>query len=80
MIRTYILAGGVIYVLIVIIQIIQRPAQAFEGIAVIAGLALATAFYLTRREHGLHASEAFAFWASVLLFAVYGILKFGGVL
>ncbi|RPI37181.1 MAG: hypothetical protein EHM53_11195 [Methanoregulaceae archaeon] len=80
MIRKCILAGGVIYVLIVIIQIIQRPSLAFEGIAVIAGLVLAAAFYLTHREHGLHASEAFALWASVLLFAVYGILKFGGVL
>lgn len=80
MIRKCILAGGVIYVLIVIIQIIQRPALVFDGITVIAGLVLATAFYLTRREHGLHASEAFAFWASVLLFAAYGILKFGGVL
>ena len=80
MIRECILAGGVIYVLIAIIQIIRRPALAFEGIVVIIGLALATAFYLTHREHELHTGEAIAFWASVLLFAVYGILKFGGVL
>jgi len=79
MIRECILAGGVIYVLIAIIQIIQRPSLAFEGIAVIICLALATAFYLTRREHELHTGEAITFWASVLLFAAYGILKFGGV-
>lgn len=80
MIRKCILAGGAIYVLIVAIQVIQRPSLAPEGTAVIAGLALATAFYLTRREHGLHAAEAIAFWASVLLFAAYGILKFWGVI
>jgi len=79
MIRECILAGGVIYVLIAIIQIIRRPSLAFEGIAVIIGLALATAFYLTRREHELHTGEAIAFWASIILFAAYGILKFGGV-
>ena len=79
MIRKCILAGGAIYVIIAIIQVIQRPAVAFEGITVITGLALATMFYLTRREHELHTWEAVAFWASVLLFAVYGILKFGGV-
>lgn len=78
MIRECILAGGAIYVLMVIIQVIRRPSLVLEGTAVIAGLALATAFYLTRREHGLHAAEAVAFWASVLLFAAYGILKFGG--
>jgi disulfide bond formation protein DsbB len=79
MIRECILAGGVIYVIIAIIQVVQRPSLAFEGIAVAIGLALATAFYLTRREHELHSWEAVAFWASVLLFAAYGILKFRGV-
>lgn len=79
MIRECILAGGVIYIMITIIQIIRRPALAFEGIAVAIALALATAFYLTRREHELHTWEAIAFWASVLLFAAYGILKFGGI-
>jgi hypothetical protein len=78
MIRKCILAGGVIYVLITAIQIIRRPQLAPEGLIVVAGLGLATAFYLTRREHGLHTSEAIAFWASVLLFAAYGILKFWG--
>ncbi len=78
MIRECILAGGAIYVLITVIQVIRRPGLLFEGAVVIAGLSLATAFYLTRKEHGLHRSEAVAFWASVLLFAAYGIWKFWG--
>ena len=78
MIRRCILAGGTIYVLITVIQVIRRPELALGGLVVIAGLGLATAVYLTRREHELHMAEAIAVWASVLLFAAYGILKFWG--
>ncbi len=80
MIRESILAGGIIYVLINVIQVIQRPSMVMEGVLVGFALSFATAFYLTRREHSLHTAEAAALWAAVLLFAVYGILKMGGVI
>ncbi|OPY39113.1 MAG: hypothetical protein A4E35_00347 [Methanoregula sp. PtaU1.Bin051] len=79
MIRECIAAGGAIYILITLVQIIRRPALASEGLAVVAALALAAAFYWTRREHELHAAETVAFWACVLFFAGYGILKVWGV-
>lgn len=68
------------YVIITALQVIDRPSIAGEGIVVGFALSFATAFYLTRREHALHTSEAAALWAAVLLFAVYGIMKFWGVL
>ena len=80
MIRESILAGGIIYVLINAIQVIQRPSLVMEGVLVGFALSFATAFYLTRREHALHTAEAVALWAAVLLFAVYGFLKMGGVI
>ncbi|WAC05983.1 MAG: hypothetical protein OS112_04965 [Methanoregula sp.] len=80
MIREVILAGGIIYVLINAIQVIQRPSVVMEGVLVGFTLSFATAFYLTRREHELHIAEAAALWAAVLLFAVYGFLKMGGVI
>ena len=80
MIRESILAGGIIYVIINGIQVIQRPSLAMEGVLVGFALSFATAFYLTRREHALHTAEAVALWATVLLFAAYGFLKMGGVI
>jgi len=80
MIREAILFGGVLYVLITLAQIINRPAIWSEGIIVALVLAIATAGYLIRDEHRLHVSEIVALWAAVLLFMVYAILKFGGFL
>jgi uncharacterized membrane protein SirB2 len=80
MIREAILFGGVVYILITIAQILDRPAVWLEGVVVSVALAAATAFYLLQDEHRLHTSEIIALWAAVLLFGIYGFLKFGGVL
>ena len=80
MIREAILFGGAMYILISIAQIIDRPAIWSEGIVVAVVLALATAYYLTHDEHRLHMSEIVALWAAVLLFLIYGMLKYGGVI
>ncbi len=57
MIREAILFGGVLYVLITVAQIIDRPGIWLEGFVVSAVLAAATAYYLTQDEHHLHLSE-----------------------
>jgi len=80
MIREAILFGGVMYILITIAQIIDRPAIWSEGIVVAIILGIATAYYLIHDEHRLHISEIAALWAAVLLFMVYALLKFGGIL
>lgn len=79
MIRKAILFGGVLYILITIAQVIDRPMIWLEGIVVAGALAAATAYYLMQDEHQLHTSEMVALWAAVLLFAVYGCLKYGGI-
>ena len=79
MIREAVLFGGVLYILITIAQIIDRPVIWSEGIVVALVLAIATAYYLIHDEHRLHMSEIVALWAAVLLFMVYALLKFGGV-
>jgi len=79
-IREVILFGGVMYILITIAQIIGRPAIWAEGSIVAFVLAIATAYYLIRDEHRLHTAEIAALWAAVLLFVVYGALKYGGLL
>jgi hypothetical protein len=80
MIREAVLFGGVLYILITIAQILDRPAIWSEGIIVAIVLAIATSYYLIHDEHRLHISEIVALWVAVLLFMVYGILKYGGIL
>lgn len=80
MIREAILSGGVLYILITLAQVLDRPMIWFEGVIVSVALAAATTFYLMHDEHNLHTSEIIALWAAVLLFVVYGCLKYGGVL
>jgi hypothetical protein len=80
MIRDAILFGGALYILISLAQILNRPAIWSEGIIVVIVLAIATAYYLIHDEHRLHTSEIVALWAAVLLFLVYGMLKYGGVI
>jgi hypothetical protein len=80
MIRESILFGGALYVLITIAQVMDRPGIWLEGLAVSLVLASATAYYLIHDEHRLHTSEMVALWVAVLLFLVYGLLKYGGVL
>jgi len=80
MIRETILFGGVLYILITIAQIIERPSIWAEGVIVAIVLAIATAYYLIKDEHRLHTAEIVALWAAVLLFMVYGAFKYGGLL
>jgi len=80
MIREAILFGGVLYILITIAQIIDRPSIWAEGVIVAVVLAIATAYYLIKDEHRLHTAEIAALWAAVLLFVVYGVFKYGGLL
>ncbi len=80
MIREAILFGGVFYVLITLAQIIDRPSIWVEGIVVAIVLAIATACYLLKDEERLHTAEFISLWAAVLLFVVYGVLRYGGIL
>jgi hypothetical protein len=80
MIREAILFGGVLYILITIAQIIDRPSIWSEGIIVAIILAIATVYYFINDEHRLHTAEIVALWAAVLLFMVYTLFKYGGVL
>jgi hypothetical protein len=80
MIRKAILFGGFLFILITMVQVLDRPTIWLEGIVVSGALTAATAYYFMQDEHRLHTSEIVALWAAVLLFVVYGCLKYGRVL
>lgn len=78
MIREVILLGGVIYLVIILLQAVSRPSVGLESIAAGSILAVATMFYWYGKHDGLHRWEMIALWGAVLLFLLYGILKYTG--
>jgi len=80
MIREIILGGGIIYLIIILLQAFERPSVGMEAIVAGSILAVATAFYWYRKHEGLHQWETCALWGAVLLFLLYGVLKYTGVI
>jgi hypothetical protein len=76
MIREIILGGAGMYLIILAVQIINRPSVSLEAIAAGSVLALATGIYLYAHPGRIHAWESVALWSAVLLFLVYGIFKY----
>lgn len=80
MIKEAVVAGVIIYIIINIVQVLDRPSVTIEGFVIIASLVCAGILYWYRNEEILRKWEGAALWAVVLLFLVYGALKFGGAI
>ncbi|MDD1711296.1 MAG: hypothetical protein LUQ37_10380 [Methanoregulaceae archaeon] len=79
MIREILLGAGVTYLVILVIQIGQRPSTALGALAAASLILIATGFYWYSSHEGVHKWEIIMLWSAILLFVVYGILKFLGV-
>lgn len=80
MIRAVLVLGTLIYILVIAVQYIDRPSLWLESLLICGALILASAVYWFRDELRLQRWESVALWAAVLLFVVYGLAKFGGLL
>lgn len=79
MIREVLVLGTLIYILIIAVQLFDRPSLWLQSLAIGAALGLAAATYWFREELRLEKWEVVALWAAVLLFVVYGLATFGGL-
>jgi len=79
MIRVVLVAGCVIYLLILVVQVWNRPSLWLEGLLIGTAIAAATAMYWFRDRVTLDLWEKAALWAAVLLFLGYGIARLGGL-
>jgi len=79
MIREVLVLATLIYLLIIAVQLIDRPALWLQSLAVAAALGLAAGVYWFREELRLGKWEAVALWAAVLLFVIYAIAGLGGL-
>ncbi len=80
MIREVLVLGTLMYILVIAVQYMVRPSLWLESLLICGALALATALYWFRDELRLQRWESVALWAAVLLFVVYSLAKFGGLL
>jgi hypothetical protein len=80
MIREVLLGAGITYLLILAIQIIQRPSFAIAALAAGSLIMVGTGFYWYGSYEGVHTWEIIMLWSAILLFVIYGILKFAGVI
>lgn len=79
MIREVLVLATLIYLLVIAVQLIDRPALWLQSLAVAAALGLAAGAYWFREELHLGKWEAVALWAAVLLFVIYAIARLGGL-
>lgn len=80
MIREILLGAGITYLIILAIQIIQRPSVATGALAAGSLIMIAAGIYWYGSHEGVHKWEIIMLWSAILLFVIYGILKFLGVL
>lgn len=80
MIREILLGAGITYLLILAIQIIQRPSVATGALAAGSLIMIAAGLYWYDSHEGVHRWEIIMLWSAIFLFVIYGILKFSGVL
>lgn len=79
MIRKAILAAGLIYLAVTIVQLAERGSLLLEAVVFGAVLAGGTALYFYRDEHRLERIEIIILWSCILLFVLYMALKLAGV-
>jgi hypothetical protein len=78
-IRKAILAAGLIYLAVIIVQLAERGSLLIEVVIFGAVLAGGTALYFYRDEHTLEKVEVTILWICILLFVLYMALKLAGV-
>jgi len=80
MIREVLLGAGITYLIILAIQVLQRPSVASGALAAGSLIMIGTGCSWYGRDESVHAWEIIMLWSAVLLFVIYGILKYTGVI
>ncbi|WP_298667671.1 hypothetical protein [uncultured Methanofollis sp.] len=80
LIKNAVVAGAVVYGVILLIEAARHPSFALTAIATALILAAVGVLFGSKDEHRLKTTEMALLWATVSLFLLYGLLKVGGVL
>ncbi|HWQ66197.1 MAG TPA: hypothetical protein VN372_04920 [Methanospirillum sp.] len=80
LIRQVSLAGSAFYALIFVIQAIEHRPVLGEAVAGIAIITFLSVLSFKTDEEQLHHGEMILVWSCILLFALYALLRAGGVI
>ncbi|PKL59005.1 MAG: hypothetical protein CVV33_09865 [Methanomicrobiales archaeon HGW-Methanomicrobiales-4] len=80
LIRQVSMVGIIFYGLIFVIQAMDHRPVWGESLAGIAIIAFLGAISFKSDEHPLHVGEMILIWACILLFALYALLRAGGII
>jgi uncharacterized membrane protein len=80
MIREIVLAGGVFYLVINAVQLVENQSVGGEGLLVGIIYLIGVGAFWYSEEEPLKKWEYLVIWVAVLLFVVYGVLHYGGML
>jgi len=80
LIRLVCLSGSAFYALIFVIQANEHRPVLGEAIAGIVIIGFLSALSFKTDQHDLHQGEMILVWACILLFALYALLRTGGII
>lgn len=80
MIRESILIAGIIYLVVIVVQVLIVPDMLLQGVIVLTVLLAGTGFFFIRHHDLLEHLEIVALWSVILLFVLYAVIRLGGVI
>lgn len=80
LIEKAVVAGIAAYILLMAAEIISHPAVLAGAVIGAVLLGIVASVFLSTREHVVHTGEMILVWAMILLFVLYGVLCWFGVI
>lgn len=80
LIEKAVVAGVAFYILLMVLEVISRPAVLAGAVIGAVLLGILASVFLSSREHAVHTGEMVLVWVMILLFVLYGVLCWFGVI
>ena len=80
LIEKAVVAGIAAYILLMAAEITSHPAVLAGAVIGAVLLGIVASVFLSTRDHAVHTGEMILVWAMILLFVLYGVLCWFGVI
>lgn len=80
LIEKAVVAGVAFYILLIALGVISHPAVLAEAVIGAVLLGILASVFLFSREYAVHTGEMVLVWVMILLFVLYGVLYWFGVI
>ncbi len=80
LIEKAVVAGVAFYILLMALEVISHPAVLAGAVIGAVLLGILASVFLSSREYAVHTGEMVLVWVMILLFVLYGVLYWFGVI